>query len=63
MTDVLGLPLDVALLRLRERGDEVRLVEVACRKGPKGDDARVIKTERTETDVTVYWSRFSTEVK
>lgn len=61
MTDVLGLPLDVALERLKAEGLAVACIEVSSRKGSKGNDARVIKTQRTGDGVTVFWARFKTE--
>ena len=33
------------------------------KKGGKGSDARVIKTDETEGETTVYWSAFQTEVQ
>ncbi len=60
MTEVLGLPLDVAVRRLTETGIAVTTVEVSSRKGSCGDDARVIKIEQTEAGATVYWARFRT---
>ena len=63
MTDVLGLPLAIAVQRLSARGETVRTVEVSSRKGSRGDDARVIKTERTDTETIVYWARFQTEAE
>ncbi len=60
MTEVLGLPLMRALERLEGEGIPVRCIEVSSRKGSKGNDARVIKTVRTDDGVTVYWARFQT---
>ena len=63
MTDVVGLPLELASAILKAEGETVDCVEVSSKKGSKGNDARVIKTKRTEQGVTVYWSRFQTEVQ
>jgi len=63
LTALLGLPLAVALERLRAEGESVSLTEVSSKKGSRGDDARVIRTVRDENGTTVYWSRFQTEVK
>lgn len=60
MTDVLGLPLSEAVYRLTETGETVTTIEVSSRKGSRGEDARVIKTEQTDVGTTVYWSRFRT---
>ena len=62
MTALLGLPLSIAKERLEAERIPVSYVEVSSRKGSKGDDARVIKTERTGDGLTVYWSRFQTDV-
>lgn len=48
---------------LEAEGKTVRTVEVRSKKGGKGSDARVIKTDETERETTVYWSAFQTEVQ
>lgn len=62
MTNVLGLDLDTAEMLLKATGKPVRLVEIRSKKGSKGEDARVIKTNETDTEMIVYWSAFKTEV-
>lgn len=54
------MPLDVAVRRLTEAGFTATTVEVSSRKGSRGNDARVIKIEKTEAGVIVFWSRFRT---
>ena len=60
MIRVLGLPLKTAVERLQADGQTIVLVEVRSRKGSRGADARVIKTEPALNGTIVYWSRFST---
>ena len=63
MKNVLGLRILTAKERLEAEGKTVREVEVRSKKGGKGDDRRVIKTEERGDETTVYWSAFQTEVK
>ncbi len=63
MKNVLGLRVLAAKQRLEAEGKTVRTVEVRSKKGGKGDDARVIKTDETEQGTTLYWSAFRTEVQ
>ena len=62
MIDVLGLPLDPAIERLKAEGKPIRLVEVRSRKGGKGSDRRVIKVAETDAETVVYWSAFKTQI-
>ena len=62
MTNVLGLDLETATVRLQAAGKPVRLIEVRSKKGGKGDDRRVIRTVETDTETIVYWSAFKTEI-
>lgn len=52
----------MALRLLEAEGKPVRLVEVRSKKGGRGDDRRVIKTTRTESETVVFWSAFQTEI-
>lgn len=61
MTEVLGLPLSVAEQRLEAEGKQVVLIEVCCKKGTAGDDARVIKAEQCGETVTLHWAYFRTK--
>ena len=63
MKNVLGLRVLAAKQLLEAEGKTVRTVEVRSKKGGKGSDARVIKTDETEGETTVYWSAFQTEVQ
>lgn len=60
--ELLGLPLETALLRCEQEGIPVTLIEVTCRKPLAGNDARVIKAEQTENGITLYWSSFLTAI-
>lgn len=63
MKNVLGLRVLAAKQLLEAEGKTVRTVEVRSKKGGRGCDARVIKTDETEQGTTVYWSAFQTEIK
>ena len=67
MTNVLGLPLDIAVARLEKEGYSVETVEARSLKGVEdGDAQRVIgqlafpDRERT---VQLIWARFRTAVE
>ena len=59
--NILGIPLETALERLKTLNKPVELIEVSSRKGSKGFDRRVIKVESSDDRITVYWSRFQTD--
>ena len=59
---MLGLPVKEAASILEREGKTLRFVEVRSKKGPKGDDRRVVKTVETERETIVYWSSFQTEI-
>ena len=62
MSGVLGLDPDTAAARLSTEGKPLRFVEVRSKKGPKGNDRRVIKVTETDAETLIYWSAFRTEV-
>lgn len=65
MTDVRGLPLQLAEQILRAEGYIVTAQEVRSRKGvPGGDEKRVIRVRRADSDNTVRlaYSVFKTSV-
>lgn len=62
MINVLGLPLAVAVQRLAEVGYLADVKELCCRKGPVGDDARVLRQITLgEHEVELTYAYFSTE--
>ncbi len=67
MTNVLGLPLDIAVARLEEEGYSVETAEVRSLKGVEdGDAQRVIRQaadKDRENTVRLVWARFRTAVE
>lgn len=61
--DVLGIPLETAYSRLLETGKTIELIEVSCKKGSKGQDRRVIRTEDCSDRILVYWASFQTDAE
>lgn len=59
--NMLGIPLESALERLKPLDQPIELVEVSSRKGSKGDDRRVIRVDIKDDRIIVYWSRFQTD--
>ena len=68
MTQVLGLPLETALMRLKNEGYEVETVETRSRKGVDGDTLRVIRQRDISSKdgimkASLVYCNFKTEVK
>lgn len=62
MTDVLGFPLEEAIKILKAEGFEVILKGTFCKKGPAGNDDRVISQKlQSEGSVLLYYSGFKTK--
>ncbi len=63
MTQVLGYPLDEAVTILEQQGFQVVLKEARCRKGPTGDDKRVIRQQQAGThSVELTFADFLTRI-
>ena len=63
MIQVLGYPLDQAIAALNDCGYQVSVKEASCRKGPVGDDKRVIRQKEVgDRSVQLTFAAFLTQV-
>lgn len=68
LTQVLGLPLETALMRLKNEGYEVETVETRSRKGVDGDTLRVVRQREISSQdgipkASLVYCCFKTEIK
>ncbi len=61
--NVLGLPLDIAVKRLRPLGKRIEKIEISSRKGSAGNDKRVVKAEELDSVIRITWARFQTDAE
>lgn len=62
MTEVLGMPLDAAVLLAERAGKSVECSEVSCRKGHPGTDLRVVSVREEEGKTILLYAGFRTTI-
>lgn len=63
MTSVLGMELSAALCLLEKEGLRVQVQEVSCKKGPAGEDKRVVRQKmREDGSAELTFAGFRTEI-